>query len=91
MSEAKKAAVATAGSVSVGASSSHGSVQGSDRTKNRRPCHHSGGPQTSTKFVGKIMEMNLNIFDVGDVQGARLLSTPDELSEFVSRNNLKGH
>ena len=43
-----------------------------------------------TNFVGKTTEMNSKIFDVGAGKGAMFLSTQDELSEFVSRNNRKG-
>ena len=35
--------------------------------------------------------MNSKIFDARSWQGFRFLSTQDELSKFVSRNNLKGH
>ena len=83
--------MATNGSVSVRESSAHGSGDRADCTNDHRPCHCSSGPQTSTKFVGKTIEMNSKIFDVRAVQGARFLSTQGELSKFLSRNNLKGH
>ena len=38
---------------------------------------------TSTKLIGKTTEMNSNIFDVGAGQGARLLSTQDELPDYA--------
>ena len=43
------------------------------------------------KFIGKTIEVNSNVFDVGAVQGSRFLSTQDDLYDFVSINNLKGH
>ena len=45
----------------------------------------------STKFFGKTTEMDSNIFDVRSRQGASFLLAQDELSKFVSINNLKGN
>ena len=65
MSEAKKAAMATAGSVYGGASSARGYGYRADFTNNHRPLHRSGGLLTLTKFVRKTTEMNLKIFNIG--------------------------
>ena len=79
MPEVKNVAMVTTGSVSCGASSARGSGYTADRTNDQRPCHRSGGLLTPTKFVGKTAEMNSKIFDIGSGQGARFLSTQDEL------------
>ena len=91
MSEAKKFAMATDGFTSGGVSSARAYVRIADRINNYCPRHCSGRPQTLTEFFGKTTEMNLKIFDVLSEQGARLLSTQDDLYECVSRNNLKGN
>ena len=81
MTEVKKVDIATTSSISNRASSARGSGYRADRTNDHFPCHSSGGLITPTKFVGKTTEINSKIFNIGAGQGARFLSTQDELPE----------
>ena len=91
MSEAKKADMVTTGYVSGGTSSARGYGYRADHTNDHRTRHRSSGLLMLKFFFGKTTEMNSKILDIGAGQGARFLSTQDELSKFVSRNILKGH
>ena len=66
-------------------------ITGTNERQPDIPRYRSGGTQNLTNFLDKTKELNGKIFDIIPGQGAKFLATQEEIAEYATRTNPKGH